>query len=529
LIIFCLDYTPWNWRTMKMGKHRERMRATVSGFWEYEENRRESMFSMAEKLSIVKQSQWYDVTVRDMRSLSNQSSGLLAKYGYSLQRALISLMPSYQWTPWLFSSVANQFWRDKKNTADYFQWLAENLGISDWEHWYGVRRKDVIANRGGSGLMCAHRGQTLSETLFSVWSQYPWQVWKFRSVPSKVWIDVEIRSKCVRWWEEQLGLKSPTAWYDVRTRDLIIRRSPNRRGTGRGLLQQFSGSLRGCVTSVYPEYEWQWWQWKRIHGPWHMRDSYREQLLTWLAKVFGIGRAEQWYLLRLSDIAKAIGQRRISATIFRRCLLLGYPQVSWSPWLFPSVSRGFRQQIGRFGGATLLSRFGGLSCLLREFLPRLFSNKTSNSLHSTSFMVGSDAFRDLPSIGIRKPNGNRSVSVTESQLEIPIEFLRGGFSVFSKNPSRLSKHQLYLFSLIRGLIPAKCNVFSNFQILPDFRSRPLGKLRKTLLEFDVYVPELLLALEYQGEEHYHCWSYKATDLQSIRSRDSEKAQVMVEK
>ena len=42
------------------------------------------------------------------------------------------------------------------------------------------------------------------------------------------------------------------------------------------------------------------------------------------------------------------------------------------------------------------------------------------------------------------------------------------------------------------------------------------------MELDVYIEDLKLAIEYQGEQHYMPLYYSTTDMVSCRTRDAEK-------
>lgn len=80
---------------------------------------------------------------------------------------------------------------------------------------------------------------------------------------------------------------------------------------------------------------------------------------------------------------------------------------------------------------------------------------------------------------------------------------------------KAGKGQIRLFDVTRSMFPSS-NILLNY-------IHPKLTFKNTLIkmEFDVYVEDLKLAFEYEGEQHYH-WTYLRGSPDSQRALDDEK-------
>lgn len=153
-------------------------------FWDSKENQLEYMEWLAKELNVNSMEDWYKVTQRLITK--HYGAHLLRLYNNSTSALITSLFPNYPWKLWKFTHVPNNFWNRKENQLEYMNWLAKELKLTSMEDWYHVSVQEFKDNY-GYGLLGWKYGCTPSALITSVYSNYPWKLWKFATVPKSVW------------------------------------------------------------------------------------------------------------------------------------------------------------------------------------------------------------------------------------------------------------------------------------------------------------------------------------------------------
>jgi len=107
----------------------------------------------------------------------------------------------------------------------------------------------------------------------------------------------------------RLGIKELADWYRVRASDL----SRHQRG-GKGLLNQYGGSLRAALESAFPNFEWTPWQFRAVHRGFWMCLENRREYLQWLARELQVVQSVQWHNVRSEDVLRRRGGKRFLET-----------------------------------------------------------------------------------------------------------------------------------------------------------------------------------------------------------------------
>lgn len=68
---------------------------------------------------------------------------------------LSQAFPNHNWLEWRFAATPRSFWRDRKNTRAYMDWLGVMINIKTMEEWYGVKPMH-LKQYGGASLLVIH-------------------------------------------------------------------------------------------------------------------------------------------------------------------------------------------------------------------------------------------------------------------------------------------------------------------------------------------------------------------------------------
>jgi hypothetical protein len=73
---------------------------------------------------------------------------LLVKFSDSPSRAIMAAFPEYGLLPWKFAKSQSNYWQDKENRLQFFEWLKKELKLPGMEGWYSVTYDDVTKHGG---------------------------------------------------------------------------------------------------------------------------------------------------------------------------------------------------------------------------------------------------------------------------------------------------------------------------------------------------------------------------------------------
>ena len=66
-------------------------------------------------------------------------------YNSSLLKLLQTHFPNFDWLPWKFGKVPNNYWNDKKNVKKYLENVKNELKIDKMQDWYKITVKVEIS------------------------------------------------------------------------------------------------------------------------------------------------------------------------------------------------------------------------------------------------------------------------------------------------------------------------------------------------------------------------------------------------
>jgi hypothetical protein len=157
--------------------------------------------------------------------------------------------------------VPNGYWTDLTHQRVELKRLETKLGISTPTDWYKITYKQVI-DIGGTMLLQQHE-RSLLKTLFTLYPDVQWEATRFvlqyrtfslirvrfSKTPNHYWKNTTNQLNTLKQIETNLGITTPTDWYNMKTVDVLSQ-------GGKALLAQFQGSMVKMLKALYPNVEW---------------------------------------------------------------------------------------------------------------------------------------------------------------------------------------------------------------------------------------------------------------------------------
>jgi hypothetical protein len=298
------------------------------GTWHNKKNHKLYTIWLEEKLGYEKLEDWYEITTEQINQ--NYGSGLIKYYKGSCILFLKSVFPEHNWLEWRFKQTSQHFWKNKENHKVYAIWLGKELGYENWEDWYKITTEQISKKYGG-GLLSKYYDGSPYAFLKSIFPNYEWLGWKFKTSPYHFW-NLENEKQYAIWLGKELGYQGMEDWYNI-TRELIISNFG-----GGYILKKYNGSPSQFVKSIF--YEYDWLEWKFMVTPFHFWQDNQNQIkyAIWLGKKLGYEDMDDWYNLRVELFKLNYGSSLILNYYNGSCykfLKVVFPEYNWIKSKFP--------------------------------------------------------------------------------------------------------------------------------------------------------------------------------------------------
>jgi hypothetical protein len=512
------------------------------GYWN-DNGRREEYFSwLSNMLEIRNPDHWYEITSNDVEY--HGGMGLLQYYSNSLCKALSSTYPEWQWLPWRFDKLPNDYWKKKENVLEFFHWLGEKLGIKQPVQWTNISKKE-IEFYGGTSLL-ANFGNSHIKALQFVYPTIPWLTQQYMIVPSRYWNDHNKHRAFFDWIADNLNITNYQQWYDITRSDI------DELG-GQGLLEYYDGLPYKALQSVYPEFEWHPWRFKRSPGESFWKDKVNQRkFFDWLANEMGITRPQGWHAVNKNIIYKYGGKTLLQLydNSVQKAILsvypelrnilkyLGVPSEFWEDiqsqkdfikWLTKQLNIDdqnihppdwyenlTKKAVVENGGEDLLKLYGGsLGKLLQSTYPHIEWDLWKFDLSKEEYNDHGKLILELAKkLNITKYEDWYGVTHHQLKLHVKdqltsllasyggslLDMLRAHYPQFNWNVNKwkllsTSRSQQSLFHAISNLL-------NDTSIEKEYRIPIVRYRNKHSMQLDIWLPKYNIAIEYQGPHHY---------------------------
>src|SRR5690242_5721862 len=85
-----------------------------------------------------------------------------------------------------FVTTSKQFWKNRENHRNFFDWSMIQLGYKCMDDRYNVTKLDIVQN-GGAGLLRTYYGNSPSLALQNIYPKHNWEMERFKNKPQKLW------------------------------------------------------------------------------------------------------------------------------------------------------------------------------------------------------------------------------------------------------------------------------------------------------------------------------------------------------
>jgi hypothetical protein len=432
------------------------------GYWDDINEQREFFDWVYDQLQFSSKDDWYNLSASDIIRLGG-SSLLYYHYNNSPSTALMTIYPNHDWKVWKFQKVPQGHWDHMENQREFFDWIAESLCIhSQWD-WYKVTKTQIIQN-GGESLLSYYQTSP-SNALISIYADSSWQLWRFQFIPKNYWESLDNQLAFIQYFEDEIGILHLEDWYNVTNYDIISR-------GGLGLLTMYEQSICQLLMSIYNNFEWQPWRFEKTErSHWDMIDYHRKFFDT-LGESLDVQYQEDWYKIKRSNVIEGGGgpllDRYYDRSIIKalRCI---YPDANWQPWRFET-------------------RF-----VLEEIQTKEFLEWMENKFR----MENSTKWLGFPKQRLMETRYGRKI--LRERGGSMMELLRTAYPEVKWNTSQWYLHsksnsQELLYGALRSTLSSKIEIEKEATISIFQRKKPM--------RFDIWIPSLNVAIEYQGIQHF---------------------------
>eukprot|EP01027_Heterolobosea_sp_BB2_P000282 GEZU01000413.1.p1 GENE.GEZU01000413.1~~GEZU01000413.1.p1 ORF type:complete len:468 (+),score=89.89 GEZU01000413.1:405-1808(+) len=425
---------------------------------------------------------WYKIRTSQVREKGG--SGLLSLYGGSLMRVLQTVYPEYHWNKFDSDRLPRNFFNDIGNQRLFMDKLGTKLDIKHLDDWYIVSTKDVLQN--GGGRLLNIYGGSLVQALQTIYPEHSWHISSFATVPRGYW-SLQNQRQFFDGIAKRLKINTLDDWYNVTHAQVL------ELGAG-SVLRYHDNSLMRALQAVYPEHPWDFPL--KCRNYWKRSENQRD-FVKKMEQQLNITDLDGWYSVTTTQLQERGGSGLLSffGGSLLRLLRTVYPEHKWQAWKFARIGVDASED----------------EITLHEYIVEMSKELEIKDLDDW-YRVSRKQIRKFRGYGFITRNGGLFTVLKKLYPDHPWDANK-----FFARQKKADQRWL--------LLTAK-RLFPDTEILEEYMHPDLTFEGGELVEFDIYLPSLKLAFEYQGEQHYeHVPVFSGSSNGHQQRRDEQKAEI----
>ena len=363
------------------------------GFWDNPQHRHRFLERVKQHFQIQSLADWNQISTRDL--VMQGGSGLLAKYGGSLEELLKSEFPEEDWQSLdLRPRVRAGYWTEERMRA-HVEMVGTKLGIQELEDWSRVSVKQFKEASGDRAYQ--NDFPTFFDLLQAVYPQHDWNALRRGRAPHSYWKDKRNQRNFLEQFAEDRGLHTMADWKQVTYAQI-------EEGGGRSLLRLYPSILH-MLQAHFPEYPWSVNDRKILSGSYWKDPTHRNELVEEIERKFLITEPKDWYRVSWKQLQtlRAASYIKRNGGLYQFLQDI-YPSVDWQPELFQARDKRSSQR----ELFAVVSRLYPGEEVVEEFLHDQLTRESGSPIEFDVYLPGRQIafeyqgehhFSDIPAMG----------------------------------------------------------------------------------------------------------------------------------
>jgi len=218
---------------------------------------RQFFLQLQQELSFHSPKDWYQISTAHFFSRPH-GRRILALFNDSPSQFVQSQFPNHSFKMWKFLHIPFSLQRKQSflpMAREFLLYIASQRNLESMDEYYNLQAEHLRQHDGHFFLRrCSNSPSML---LLSAWIEFHWQLWKFKTIPLKMWKKRENREMYFEWLRDHFNISHPDDWYDISLKQIS-------QLYGEALIKsEYRGSILAFLCDMMPQHHWLPWRFRK--------------------------------------------------------------------------------------------------------------------------------------------------------------------------------------------------------------------------------------------------------------------------